>query len=103
MVHTQPRLSPCRLPWAGQWASNNEGTPMRSNCANSSGTSSTRSVCMVGCSLMERAYPIFRILSRFKRTASGMLRLRHAQISQQLVEVQSQLVEVEARLQQIER
>ena len=33
----------------------------------------------------------------------GMLRLRHAQISQQLIEVQSQLVEVEARLQQIER
>jgi DNA-binding transcriptional MerR regulator len=33
----------------------------------------------------------------------GMLRLRHAQISQQLVEVQSQLVEVEARLRQIER
>jgi DNA-binding transcriptional MerR regulator len=33
----------------------------------------------------------------------GMLRLRHAQISQQLVEVQSQLVEVEARIQQIER
>lgn len=33
----------------------------------------------------------------------GMLRLRHAQISQQLAEVQSQLVEVEARLGQIER
>src|SRR5258707_656639 len=33
----------------------------------------------------------------------GMLRLRHAQISQQLIEAQSQLVEVEARLQQIER
>jgi DNA-binding transcriptional MerR regulator/predicted transcriptional regulator YdeE len=33
----------------------------------------------------------------------GMLRLRHAQISQQLVEAQSQLVEVEARLRQIER
>ncbi len=33
----------------------------------------------------------------------GMLRLRHAQISQQLVEVQSQLVGVEVRLQQIER
>lgn len=33
----------------------------------------------------------------------GMLRLRHAQISQQLAEAQSQLVEVEARLQQIER
>jgi DNA-binding transcriptional MerR regulator/predicted transcriptional regulator YdeE len=33
----------------------------------------------------------------------GMLRLRHAQISQQLVEVQNQLVDVEARLQQIER
>jgi DNA-binding transcriptional MerR regulator/predicted transcriptional regulator YdeE len=33
----------------------------------------------------------------------GMFRLRHAQISQQLVEVQSQLVEVEARLQQIEQ
>lgn len=33
----------------------------------------------------------------------GMLRLRHAQISQQLVDVQSQLVEVEVRLQQIER
>jgi DNA-binding transcriptional MerR regulator len=33
----------------------------------------------------------------------GMLRLRHAQISQQLVEVQSQLVEVEARLRQIEQ
>lgn len=33
----------------------------------------------------------------------GMLRLRHAQISEQLVEMQSQLVEVEARLQQIER
>jgi DNA-binding transcriptional MerR regulator/predicted transcriptional regulator YdeE len=33
----------------------------------------------------------------------GMLRLRHAQISQQLVEMRSQLVEVEARLQQIER
>ncbi|MEP7284936.1 MAG: MerR family transcriptional regulator [Chloroflexota bacterium] len=33
----------------------------------------------------------------------GMLRLRHAQISQQLVEVQNQLVEVEVRLQQIER
>jgi DNA-binding transcriptional MerR regulator len=33
----------------------------------------------------------------------GMLRLRHAQISQQLVEVQSQLVEVEVRLQQIEQ
>jgi DNA-binding transcriptional MerR regulator/predicted transcriptional regulator YdeE len=32
----------------------------------------------------------------------GMLRLRQAQISQQLVEVQSQLVEVEMRLQQIE-
>src|SRR5262249_26032579 len=31
------------------------------------------------------------------------LRLRHAQISQQLVEVQSQLVEVAMRLQQIER
>jgi DNA-binding transcriptional MerR regulator len=33
----------------------------------------------------------------------GMLRLRHAQISQHLVEVQSQLVQVEARLRQIER
>lgn len=33
----------------------------------------------------------------------GMLRLRHAQISQQLIEARSQLVEVEARLQQIER
>ena len=33
----------------------------------------------------------------------GMLRLRHAQISQQLTEVQNQLVEVEVRLQQIER
>lgn len=33
----------------------------------------------------------------------GMLRLRHAQISQQLAEVQSQLLEVEARLQQIEQ
>jgi DNA-binding transcriptional MerR regulator len=33
----------------------------------------------------------------------GMLRLRHAQISQQLAEAQSQLVEVEARLRQIER
>jgi DNA-binding transcriptional MerR regulator/predicted transcriptional regulator YdeE len=33
----------------------------------------------------------------------GMLRLRHAQLSQQLVEVQSQLVEVETRLRQIER
>jgi DNA-binding transcriptional MerR regulator len=32
----------------------------------------------------------------------GMLRLRHAQISQQLVDVQSQLVEVQARLRQIE-
>lgn len=32
----------------------------------------------------------------------GMLRLRHAQISQQLVEAQSQLVEVERRLHQIE-
>jgi DNA-binding transcriptional MerR regulator/predicted transcriptional regulator YdeE len=33
----------------------------------------------------------------------GMLRLRHAQISQQLLEAQGQLVEVEMRLQQIER
>jgi DNA-binding transcriptional MerR regulator len=33
----------------------------------------------------------------------GMLRLRHAQISQQLAEVQGQLVEVEVRLRQIER
>jgi DNA-binding transcriptional MerR regulator len=33
----------------------------------------------------------------------GMLRLRHAQISQQLAEAQSQLLEVETRLQQIER
>jgi DNA-binding transcriptional MerR regulator len=33
----------------------------------------------------------------------GMLRLRHAQISQQLADVQNQLVEVEVRLQQIER
>lgn len=33
----------------------------------------------------------------------GMLRLRHAQISQQLAEAQNQLIEVEARLQQIER
>lgn len=33
----------------------------------------------------------------------GMLRLRHAQISQQLVDAQSRLVEVEVRLQQIER
>src|SRR5690349_9778780 len=33
----------------------------------------------------------------------GMLKLRHAQISQQLAEVQSQLTEVEARLHQIER
>src|SRR3954463_4519897 len=33
----------------------------------------------------------------------GMLRLRHAQISQQLVEVQSQLLDVEVRLEQIER
>src|SRR5215204_2525271 len=33
----------------------------------------------------------------------GMLRLRHAQISQQLADMQSNLVEVEARLQQIER
>lgn len=32
----------------------------------------------------------------------GMLRLRHAQISQQLVDVQSQLTEVEVRLRQIE-
>lgn len=33
----------------------------------------------------------------------GMLRLRHAQISQQLADVQNQLEEVEVRLQQIER
>jgi DNA-binding transcriptional MerR regulator/predicted transcriptional regulator YdeE len=33
----------------------------------------------------------------------GMLRLRHAQISQQLADMQSQLTGVEARLQQIER
>ena len=33
----------------------------------------------------------------------GMLRLRHAQISEQLVEMQNQLLEVEVRLQQIER
>lgn len=33
----------------------------------------------------------------------GMLRLRHAQISQHLADVQNQLLEVEARLQQIER
>jgi DNA-binding transcriptional MerR regulator/predicted transcriptional regulator YdeE len=33
----------------------------------------------------------------------GMLRLRHAQISQQLADMQDQLVDVEARLQQIER
>jgi DNA-binding transcriptional MerR regulator len=33
----------------------------------------------------------------------GMLRLRHAQISQQLTDMRSQLVEVEVRLQQIER
>jgi len=33
----------------------------------------------------------------------GMLRLRHAQLSQQLVEMQNQLVEVDVRLQQIER
>ena len=33
----------------------------------------------------------------------GMLRLRHAQITQQLEETQSQLLEVEVRLQQIER
>src|SRR5215203_4037055 len=33
----------------------------------------------------------------------GMLRLRHAQIREQLVDMQSQLVEVEVRLQQIER
>lgn len=33
----------------------------------------------------------------------GMLRLRHAQISQSLSEMQNQLVEVEARLHQIER
>jgi DNA-binding transcriptional MerR regulator/predicted transcriptional regulator YdeE len=33
----------------------------------------------------------------------GMLRLRHAQISQHLAEVEGQLLEVEARLQQIER
>jgi effector-binding domain-containing protein len=33
----------------------------------------------------------------------GMLRLRHAQINQQLADMQSQLTEVEVRLQQIER
>lgn len=33
----------------------------------------------------------------------GMLRLRHAQISQQLAEMQNQLLDVEGRLQQIER
>src|SRR5262245_58884606 len=33
----------------------------------------------------------------------GMLRLRHAQISQQLADMQSQLTEVEMRLQRIER
>jgi DNA-binding transcriptional MerR regulator/predicted transcriptional regulator YdeE len=33
----------------------------------------------------------------------GMLRMRHAQISQQLAALQSQLLEVEARVQQIER
>jgi DNA-binding transcriptional MerR regulator len=33
----------------------------------------------------------------------GLLRLRHAQIQQQLADVQSQLLEVELRLQQIER
>lgn len=33
----------------------------------------------------------------------GMLRLRHAQISQELAEMQNQLTEVEVRLQQIER
>src|SRR3954468_4044377 len=33
----------------------------------------------------------------------GMLRLRHAQISQHLVDVQNQLLEVEGRLDQIER
>ncbi len=33
----------------------------------------------------------------------GMLRLRHAQINQQLADMQSQLVEVESRLHQIER
>ncbi len=33
----------------------------------------------------------------------GMFRLRHAQISQQLIDMQTQLTEVEVRLQQIER
>jgi effector-binding domain-containing protein len=33
----------------------------------------------------------------------GMLRLRHAQITQQLIDTQNQMVEVEVRLQQIER
>src|SRR5579884_2190428 len=33
----------------------------------------------------------------------GMLRLRHAQISQQIAEAQSRMKEVEVRLQQIER
>src|SRR5690242_21163469 len=33
----------------------------------------------------------------------GMLRLRHAQISEQIVEMENQLVEVEVRLQQIEQ
>lgn len=33
----------------------------------------------------------------------GMLRMRHAQISQQLAEMQNQLLDVEGRLQQIER
>ena len=46
------------------------GSPRRCMWASSSGTSSTRSVWIVGCSLIPRAYPILPTLSRFKRTVS---------------------------------
>ena len=55
IVLTQPKMSPCQLPWVGKWVSNNVGRLIRCICASSSGMSSTRSVMMLGISFMPRA------------------------------------------------
>ena len=55
ILATRPNPRPCQLPWVGKWVSSSAANPMRSIWANNKGTSSTRSVIMLGFSFIPRA------------------------------------------------
>src|SRR5215475_6571977 len=68
MTGTQPRLSPCQLPWVGKCMSNSGCTPIRATCASNKGISSTRSLRMVKVSFIPRPYHNVQNPFKFERT-----------------------------------